>query len=330
MRLGLVAGMGSDWRQSLEKIKIAEDLGYERVTGTEAWGPSALPWITTIAANTSKIEVGTSIINAFSRTPAAIAQEFASIDVLSGGRAVLGIGSSGEYVVEHFHGVPFQKPLRRLREYVEIFNTLIGGGQLNYEGEIFNLQRGFRLDYDRPRDHIPVYVAAITPKSIRQTGEIADGIIPIHWPKSCFAELRDQLAEGAQAAGRDASTLTIAPQTHIYVLDGTNDEEAWRAARQPLQFYINRMGVFYWQMLTRNGYEADVAASREAWANRDVEGSFNALSEEMVRDIQVIGTLDEVREQLRERAAAGADLQMIHLPPGDTTEVGRLLEALIK
>jgi len=330
MRLGVVAGMGSDWRQTLAKIQIAEDLGYERVTGTEAWGPSALPWITTIAANTSKIEVGTSIINAFSRTPAAIAQEFASIDVLSGGRAVLGIGSSGEYVVEHFHGVPFRKPLRRLREYIEIFNTLIGGGPLNYEGEIFNLQRGFRLDYDRPRDHIPVYVAAITPKSIRQTGEIADGIIPIHWPKSCFAELREQLAEGARDAGRDASTLTIAPQTHIYVLDGTDDEATWRQARQPLQFYINRMGVFYWQMLSRNGYEADVAASREAWANRDAEGSFAALSEEMVRDIQVIGTLEEVREQLRERAAAGADLQMVHLPPGDTAEVGRLLEALIK
>src|SRR5688572_4208804 len=227
MRLGLVAGMSSDWRQSLEKIKIAEDLGYERVTGTEAWGPSALPWITTIAAHTSRIHVGTSIINAFSRTPAAIAQEFASIDVLSGGRAVLGIGSSGEYVVEHFHGVPFQKPLRRLREYVEIFNTLIAGGQLNYQGEIFNLQRGFRLDYDRPRDHIPVYVAAITPKSIRQTGEIADGIIPIHWPKSCFAGLREQLAEGARAAGRDPSGLTIAPQTHVYLLDGTNDAETW-------------------------------------------------------------------------------------------------------
>lgn len=330
MRLGLVAGIGSDWRETLEKIKIADDLGYERVTGTEAWGPSALPWITTIAAHTSKIQVGTSIINAFSRSPAAIAQEFASIDMLSGGRAVLGIGSSGEFVIEHFHGVPFEKPLRRLREYIEIFNTLIAGGQLNYDGEIYQLQRGFRLDYDRPRDHIPVYVAAITPRSIRQTGEIADGIIPIHWPKSSFAELREQLAEGAKAAGRDASALTISPQTHVYVLDGTNDEEAWREARRPLQFYINRMGVFYWQMLTRNGYEAEVAASREAWANRDAEGSLNAISERMVRDIQVIGRVEEVREQLQERAAAGADLQMIHLPPGSTTEVGRLLEAFIR
>ncbi len=330
MRLGLVAGIGSDWRDTLEKIKIADDLGYERVTGTEAWGPSALPWITTIAAHTSKIQVGTSIINAFSRSPAAIAQEFASIDMLSGGRAVLGIGSSGEFVIEHFHGVPFEKPLRRLREYIEIFNTLIAGGQLNYDGEIYQLQRGFRLDYDRPRDHIPVYVAAITPRSIRQTGEIADGIIPIHWPKSCFAELREQLAEGARTAGRDAAALTISPQTHVYVLDGTNDEEAWREARRPLQFYINRMGVFYWQMLTRNGYEAEVAASREAWANRDAEGSLNAISEGMVRDIQVIGTVEEVREQLQERAAAGADLQMIHLPPGDTREVGRLLEAFIR
>jgi alkanesulfonate monooxygenase SsuD/methylene tetrahydromethanopterin reductase-like flavin-dependent oxidoreductase (luciferase family) len=330
MRLGLVTGMGADWRETLEKVRIAEDLGYERVTGTEAWGPSTLPWLTILATNTSKIDVGSSIVNCFSRTPAALAQEFSALDEISGGRAVLGIGSSGAYVIEQFHGLKFEKPLRRLREYVEIFNTLISGEPLNYEGEIFHMDRSFRLQYDRPRDHIPVFIAAITPKSIRQTGEIADGIIPIHWPKRQFAALREQLAEGALAAGRDPSTLTIAPQTNTYVLDGTNDEETWRAARQPLQYYINRMGVFYWQMLSRNGFEAEVEASRAAWAERDAEGSFNAISEDMVREIQAIGPIESVREQLHERSDLGADLQMLHMPPGDTAQVGKTLEALIK
>lgn len=330
MRLGLLAGMGQDWRESLEKVKIAEDLGYELVATGEAWGPSSIPWLTILATNTSKITIGTSILNVFSRTPAALAQEFSMIDQLSGGRAMLGLGSSGAFVIEHFHGVPFDRPLRRLREYVEIFNTLIAGEKLDYDGEIFKMSRSFQLNYDRPRTHIPVFIAAITPKSIRQTGEIADGILPIHWPKSRFAELREQLAEGARAAGRDPSAITITPQTNLFVTDGTNDEEQWRAARQPLHHYINRMGVFYYQMLQRTGFEAEVEASQTAWKNRDVEGAIGAISEPMVREIQVIGPIESVREQLQERSALGADLQLLYMPPGDVKAVGKRLEALIK
>ena len=107
------------------------------------------------------------------------------LEQLSNGRMVCGLGSSGNRIIEHFHGVPFDRPLRRIREYVEIFNLLIAGEPLNYDGESFHLQRGFRLDYDRA--HIPVYIAAITPRSIEQTGEIADGIFPIHWPEQQFA-----------------------------------------------------------------------------------------------------------------------------------------------
>ena len=329
MRLGLLAGMGQDWRESLEKVKIAEGLGYELVATGEAWGPSSIPWLSILATNTSKITIGTSILNVFSRTPAALAQEFSMIDQLSGGRAMLGLGSSGAFVIEHFHGVPFDRPLRRLREYVEIFNILIAGEKLDYDGEIFKMSRGFQLNYDRPRTHIPVFIAAITPKSIRQTGEIADGILPIHWPKSEFETLRGQLAEGARAPGRDAAAITIAPQTNLFVTDGSNDEEQWRAARQPLHHYINRMGVFYWQMLSRNGFEGEVGASRVAWSNRDLEGAINAISDDMVREIQVIGPVESVREQLQERSALGADLQLLYMPPGDVKAVGKRLEALI-
>ena len=330
MRLGILAGIDDDWRETLEKIKIAEDLGYERVSCAESWTSSPLPWLAAVAVNTSTIEIGTSILNCFSRTPAALAQEFATLDKLSDGRSVLGLGSSGELVIEHFHGVKFEKPLTRLREYVEIFNTLIAQEPLNYSGEIFNLQRGFKLRGTNVRKHIPVYIAAITPKSIRQTGRIADGIIPIHWPRQHFETLCAQLAEGAAEVGRDVSELTIAAQVHMRILDGKNDEEIWHSARQPLQYYINRMGVFYHRMLTRNGFEAEVAASREAWANRDVEGSFAAITDDMVREIEVIGSPEEVRDQLRERSELGADLQMLHLPSGTVKEVGTLLETLIR
>ena len=329
MRLGLLAGAGRNWKESLEKVRVAESLGYELVATGEAWGPSSIPWMTLLAVNTEQIQIGTSILNVFSRTPGAIAQEFAMLDQLSDGRTLCGIGSSGHRVIEHFHGVPFDRPLRRIREYVEIFNMLISGERLTYEGEIFNLQRGFTLDYDRPRTHIPVYIAAITPKSIRQTGEIADGIFPIHWPKQKFESLRESLREGAESAGRQVNAITIAPFTNVYVLGEGDDETKWQAARQPLFHYINRMGDFYWNMLASNGFEDEVSASRAAWAERDRDAAVAAISEEMVREIQVIGPIESVAEQLQERSTLGADLQMIQMPAGAPAVAAKRLEALL-
>ena len=109
MRLGVLAGAGADWRESVEKVQIAESLGYELVATGEAWGPSTLPWLTLIAANTERITIGTSILNVYSRSPGAIAQEFAALETISGGRMVCGLGSSGHRVIEHFHGVPSRR-----------------------------------------------------------------------------------------------------------------------------------------------------------------------------------------------------------------------------
>jgi alkanesulfonate monooxygenase SsuD/methylene tetrahydromethanopterin reductase-like flavin-dependent oxidoreductase (luciferase family) len=330
MRLGILAGLDDDWKDSLEKVKIAEQLGYEMAGRGEAWGTSVLPWLTLLAANTTTIKLGPTILNCFSRSPAAMAQEIGLLDSISGGRMVMGFGSSGNQVIEGYHGVPFEKPVRRLREYTEIFNILISGEPLNYEGEIFHLDRGFRLEYDRPRTNIPVYIAAITPKSIVQTGEIADGIYPIHWPKGQFNNLRAQLDAASTGAGRNAGSVTIAPFTNVYILDGQNDELQWQAARGPLHHYVNRMGSFYWQMLSRGGFEAEVGASRAAWAERDKQGSIAAITEEMVREIQVIGPIESVREQLQERSTLGAEMQMVNMPPGDTATVGAYLESLLR
>lgn len=329
MRLGVIATMGKNWQSSVERVRIAEELGYEHATTGEAWGASAIPFLTLLAANTHKITLGTTILNCFSRSPAVFAQEFAVLDQISEGRTVFGLGSSGAQVIEHFHGVPFERPLQRMRETVEIFNTLVAGEKLNHAGEIFQLERGFRLEAGQPRTKIPVWIAALTPKSIRQTGEIADGVIPIHWPKQHFASLREELSAAAEAVGRTEASFTIAPFTTVNVLDGEDDDAKWQAAREVLWFYINRMGRFYWQMLERNGYEAEIGACRKAFSERDTAASMAAISERMVRDLQCIGPIEEVREQLRERAAAGADLQLIYMPKGDVTETARQLEELL-
>ena len=216
-----------------------------------------------------------------------------------------------------------------MREAVEIFDTLVAGEKLDYDGEIFQLRRGFQMNDPHPSSKIPVWIAAISPKSIRQTGEIADGVIPIHWPKQKFGVLRGYLEAAARQAGKPEKTFTIAPYTMVNVLDGHDDDAKWQAARQNIWFYINRMGVFYWQMLERNGYEAEVAASRKAFAEKDKAASFAAISERMIRDLQCIGPIEEVREQLRERSAAGADLQLVYMPDGDRATVAKWLDALV-
>lgn len=328
-RLGVIASMGKDWKASVERVRIAEDLGYEHVSVGEAWGASAIPFLTLLAAGTQRITLGTSILNCYSRTPAVLAQEFALLDLISGGRTVLGIGSSGANVIEHFHGVKFERPLQRIRETVDIFETLIAGERLDFDGQIFRLQRGFQLDAGQPRSKIPVWIAALTASSIRQTGEIADGIIPIHWPRQHFASLRNDLLTAAERAGRTDVSFTIAPFTTVNVIDGVDDDAKWRDARQILWFYINRMGRFYWQMLVERGYEEDVTACRAGFASGDTTSAMAAISERMIRDLQCIGPIEEVREQLAERAAAGADLQLIYMPRGDVAETARQLEALI-
>lgn len=332
MHLGVIVNMEDDWRASIEKVRIAEDLGYEMVTCTETWGVSPIPWLTLVAAHTSTIELGPGILNVFSRSPALIAQDdLATLDLISEGRTFLGLGSSGNIVVEHFHGVPFDRPLRRIREYVEVFRALIAGEALDYEGELLQMHGGFHLDITQTRDRIPVYIASITPRSIRQTAEIADGVMPLHWPSSLYGALREGLDAGARAAGRDPSAVAILAPITVHLHDGAtaDRDRQLEAAREPLWHYINRMGSFYWQMLTRNGYEEEVAASREAWANRDRVGALAAISEQMVRDVQVFGTAEEARAQLRRRAQLGADLQLLDVPPGEVAATGRWLESLL-
>lgn len=330
MRLGLMTGFGSDWRATLEKIRIAEDLGYELVAVPEAWQLSAIPWLSLIAENTSRIQIGTTIVSVYSRSPAVLAQEYAALELVSGGRMMLGIGVSSQLVGEQMHGVPFHRPLRRLREYTEIFKILIRGERLHYHGEIFTLDRGFSIRYERPRDDVPVWIGAITPKSLVQSGEIADGIMPVHWPTSQMGELRRYLREGAELAGRDDSEITIAPHTPVYLLDGVDDEETMNQARARIENYINRMWNYYHEMLTRIGWADEVRAAQQAWAEtRDREQAMAGISDRMIRENEVVGTMPEVRERLRERADNGADLQIIYMPKGAPADAGRVLEGFI-
>ena len=331
-RLGITAGFAAgpaERENFIARLQVADDLGLDSIWVAEAWGRDAFTLLTQLALKTKRAQLATGIVNGFSRSPAVLAMNFGALDELSGGRMVIGLGSSGANVIEHLHGAPFQQPLRRLREYVEIINMLMRQEPLNYEGQVFKLSRGFRLQFTPVRPHIPVYIAAITPRSIRQTGEIADGLIPIHWPKQKYQELRDQLHESARRAGREDARIEIASSIGLFITDG-NEEAVRRRAREPLAYYIGRMGRFYYEMLQRHGYEEEVAAVRSAWERRDAAAAAAAVSDRMLEDIPVVGPLDACAEKLDELRFLGVDVPLVSLPPGDPQQTGRILERLMR
>ena len=150
----------ADRDATFKRVKIADAAGVHSAFIAEAWGQDAFVMLTQLVERTTRINLGTGIINYYSRTPAALAQAFATLDEISGGRMIIGLGASSANVIEHFHGVPFNPTLARMKETIEIINLLMAGQPLNYHGKWFNLDRGFTLRFKTLRDHIPVYVAS--------------------------------------------------------------------------------------------------------------------------------------------------------------------------
>jgi alkanesulfonate monooxygenase SsuD/methylene tetrahydromethanopterin reductase-like flavin-dependent oxidoreductase (luciferase family) len=335
-RIGLIAdspNFPAAWEQVMQKVIIADRLGYDSIWLGESWGYELFTSMADLVRVTNRIKICAGIANIFSRSPALIASTVATLDERSGGRIVLGLGPSGANVIEHWHGVPFQKPVRRTREYVEIIRMILRGEKLLYHGEMFNLERGFKLRFAPPRPGLPIYIAAMGPKNIIQTGEIADGVLPVYWPFNKWGELRRQLDEGSALAGRPPHSAVIAPYLTSAIIDENMDEEQRAAIRfaaaTPLAYYIGKMGVYYAQMLTRNGFGTDVEAVQEGW-KQGMQTAVNAVSPELFAATTILGTPTEIVAQLDELVAAGVDEPLLGIPAGTVEEAEAQLGALMQ
>lgn len=337
-KVGLLAdspNFPAAWDQVMEKVKIADRLGYDSIWLGESWGYELFTSMADLARVTSRIKIGAGIANIYSRSPALIASTVATLDERSGGRIVLGLGPSGANVIEHWHGVPFQKPVRRTREYVEIIRTILRGEKLFYQGEMFNLERGFKLRFTPPRPDLPIYIAAMGPKNVVQSGEIADGVLPVYWPFNKWGELRAQLDEGAAIAGRPPHSAAIAPYLTCAIVNESMDNEQKAAihfaAIAPLAYYIGRMGVYYAQMLTRNGFGDDVQAVQAGW-KQGLKSAIDAVSPKLFDATTIVGTPAEVVAKLDQLVADGVDEPLIGIPTGTIeeteTQLGELMQAL--
>jgi alkanesulfonate monooxygenase SsuD/methylene tetrahydromethanopterin reductase-like flavin-dependent oxidoreductase (luciferase family) len=202
--------------------------------------------------------------------------------------------------------------------------------QLHYAGEIFALDRGFRLRFAPVRPHIPIYLGALGPRNIALAGELADGILPTFWPAADYPQLRAALDEASVAAGHPASAVRIAPYiTSALVLAEEQRAAARQAARDPIAWYIGRMGAFYAQMLAEHGFAPDVAAVQEGW-RQGRQAAAAAVSDRMLDATCIVGTPAEVVERLDAWRQLGMDEPLLSMPPGPPELAAPAMEALAR
>ncbi len=310
-----------------ERVKIADDAGVDSVFVAEAWGRDAFTLLTQMAERTKRIKLATGIVNYYSRTPAALAQHFATLDELSEGRMIIGLGASSANVIEHFHGVKFEPTLARMRETVQIINTLMAGQKLVFHGKVFNLDRGFTLRFEPVRQHIPVYIASFRPKAVKVVAEIADGWMPTMVPLQQAKAQVDRFLGYVREAGRDPSQMTV---RFLGVTVAKDKERAVEAAKAGTAFYIARMGDYYYQQLCDMGLADDANSIRQAWTEGGSAAGIAAVSDTLANSLGFVGSVEECRDRLEEEEAAGINLHNVAISGYDPAEEGRVYEQLLK
>jgi F420-dependent oxidoreductase-like protein len=320
IRLGFTLPYGeSAHRRALTDYgRLAEEGGYESFWVPEAWGSDAVSLLGALAATTTRIQLATGIINIFSRGPSLIAQTFATLDELSGGRMIIGLGTSGPQVIERWHGTRFDRPIQRMREVVEIVRLALAGERVNYDGKVFTLS-GFKLGMDPPRPRIPIYLATFKSQGLRLTGEIADGWLPTNLSMARLPTMLKTLEEGARAAGRDPKAIDVAAMVLTAASD--NGEEARMLARRHLAYYVGGMGTFYYELTRSCGFSEEADRIRERWATGDRDGAARQVSDAMVDSLSITGTTSECQKGIEARLAAGIAMPVLFPPHGASIEM---------
>jgi F420-dependent oxidoreductase-like protein len=334
MRLSLVFPHDLSRPDAIAVVQAADRCGLASVWTGESYGFDAFTTATQVACATTRINIGLGIINMASRSPALIAQSAASLDFISNGRLILGLGSSAAPVTEGWHGVSPERPLRRLREVIDIVRLVLRRERLVYDGEIYHLNGGLRLIDHPVREEIPIYLGSITPSGAALAGEVADGWLLTHVVLSRFEEVLHPLLEvGERRAGRTPGTVkTCASQVPVIV---TGDRSVGRdAARARLALYIGGMGTkdrnLYTELYQSYGFEEEAATIRTLFMSGKREEAQQAISDELIDAAAIVGDIEYCQHRLSEFDDAAIDEVAIAVivPGGGVKERIAALEKL--
>jgi F420-dependent oxidoreductase-like protein len=321
---------------SVEFVREAERLGVDSVWVPEFWAGDALTPLAFLAGQTSTIRLATGIVQLGARTPAMLAMSAQSLQALSGGRFVLGVGTSGPQVMEGWHGVHFDKPVQRTRETIEIIRAITAGERLEYHGVIYDLPlpdgEGRSIRSLMPPVHIPIYIASLGPANLRLTGALADGWIGNSFLPESANVFFDLIREGAESAGRDLDAVDLTVAVGVEFTDDV--EAAGRRHAEGYAFTFGAMGSattnFYNNAFDRQGFGDDVREVKRLWLAGDKEAARRRVPIEIGLGTNLIGTDDLVRERLRLYRDAGVNTLRAGLQPGNLdaqlADIARLLD----
>jgi F420-dependent oxidoreductase-like protein len=318
----------------VELVREAERLGVDSVWVPEFWAGDALTPLAYLAARTSTIRLATGIVQLGARTPAMLAMSALSMQSLSDGRFVLGLGTSGPQVMEGWHGVVFDRPVRRTRETIEIIRTVTGGQRLTHDGEIYQLPlpdgEGLPIRSGMAPARIPIFVASLGPANLRLTGELADGWIGNSFFPECASVFFDPIRAGAETAGRNLSDLELTVSVGLEFTDDV--DEAARRHADGYAFTFGAMGSpttnFYSNAFERQGFGDDVRAVQELWLAGDRDAARRRVPTAIGMGTNLLGTPDIIRDRLRLYRDAGVTTLRVQLQGDPSIHLERQIRDL--
>ena len=306
-RVGVAFSAGLNASETVECAQLAESLGYDSVWMAEGHGGDQFAVLSAVAAQTSRVQLGTCISSVFVRSAPTIAMSAAVVDQLSEGRFILGLGSSHKVQVEPEHGLTYSKPVTRVRETAEVVRRLLRDGQVSFQGETVNIEN-YELWFQPFRPSLPIYYAAVFPKMIGICGEEADGLILTRTTLDVGVEAREHIAAGAKAAGRDPGAVDVTSLIPTVAAD--DPAEAYDALRPGVAMYT---GFFprYNRMCVEQGFGEEAAAIAALWGRGEREAATRAVSDAHIDAVCIAGTPEHCRDRIEAYRASGLDLPMI-------------------
>jgi len=327
MRLGLNVGYsGSQVSLPMDLVREADQLGFHSAWTAEAYGSDAVTPAAWIAAQTKQLKVGTGIMQMPARTPAMTAMTASTLDQLSGGRFLLGLGPSGPQVIEGWHGVAYGKPLLRTREYVEIVRAIWAREKpVEHQGEHYQIPYkgpgasglGKPLKSIVHGRQIPIYIASIGPKSVEQAAEIADGWLPIFFSPKRFGIYRSALEAGFKKAGGSKSLKTFDVAPSVTVIQGDDVKACLGFVKPVLALYIGGMGArgknFYNDLARRYGFEAAAKQVQDLYLDGKKSEAIAAVPDELADEVTLCGPKERIRDRLAEWKESGITTMILAL-----------------
>ena len=306
-RLGVAFTGGLNPPDLVECVQLAEELGYESAWMAEGRGGDQFSVLTACALVTSRIRLGTGISSVFVRSAPTIGMASACVDYFSGGRFILGLGTSHKVQVGPEHGLPFYQPILRMRETVDIVRGLLRDGRVSYHGDVFDIDE-FALQFQPLRPEIPIYVAAVFPKMLEICGEIAQGAL-LTWCTVEYAQkAAAHVAAGAERAGKNPVDVEVATLLSCAVGD-----QAEQAIRQMRVVIANYVGGFprYRRLMVEAGFEEEIHSIRAAWRSGDLDDAARLVPDNLMQQMALVGRADDCRRRLDEYRASGITLPII-------------------